>query len=291
MERVYQFLSQIILSTLSVLKVLIRSTFFTKNFKASNNDLFILGNGPSIKKVFDEHLEKLKEKETLCVNKFPDTDVYQKIKPNYYVITSPGYYNKDAIDYNVDVRKKIIAALISKTTWPLICFLPTESKKNKEFINKIKSNQNLKIYFFNTTPIEGIRLISHFLLRKKLGSPRPHNVLIPSILIAINSGFKNIFLLGADHSWLPQISVNDKNEVLINQKHFYDDTTSRPRQMHKNEGLNNRTMDEVLDKFRLSFKSYHDLEKYSENMGSKVINLTPNSFIDAFEKRNINLEV
>jgi len=288
MEKTFIFLSQFLQSALSILKVCIRSSFFLKKHNSDASDLIILGNGPSIKNDFKEHLDFIKSKTTLCVNKFPDTDYYEIIKPEYFIVVSKGFFNDDAVDYNVELRKRIIDALIKKTNWDITFFLPSNAKKNKAFIEKIKSNKYIKLSFFNTTPVEGLTFFNHLFFKLRLGSPRPHNVLIPSILNGINAGFKKIFILGADHSWLPQISVNNKNEVLINQKHFYDENSSTPKQMHKNEGQGNRTLDEVLNKFMLSFRSYHELEKYSKIKNCSIYNSTPTSFIDAFERISID---
>ena len=53
------------------------------------------------------------------------------------------------------------------------------------------------------------------------GMPRPRNVLIPSIMTGISLGFKRIFITGADHGWTKTLSVNDRNEVISVQPHFY----------------------------------------------------------------------
>ena len=288
MEKLYKYFSKCFLSFLSLIKILLRSNIFIKKVRLDKEDVFILGNGPSIKNVFKENTDFLKEKTTICVNKFPDTELYEIIKPDIYVIASKGYFNDDAIDYNVEVRKKIINSLVKRTKWPLLFFLPNSAKKNKAFVQKIKSNKHIKIVYFNMTPVEGLPFLNHLFYKLGLGSPRPHNVLIPSILNAINSGFKKIYLLGADHSWLPQISVNDNNQVMVNQKHFYDEESATPKQMHKNEGQGNRALHEVLEKFMLSFRSYHELESYAISKQCKIYNATPNSFVDAFERISLD---
>ena len=164
-------------------------------------------------------------------------------------------------------------------------FMPVQAKKNKSFVDKITENENISIRYYNTTPVEGLKSLNHFFYSAGLGSPRPHNVLIPSILRGINMGSKNINLLGADHSWIPLLTVNDKNEVLLDQKHFYDENKTTPKQMHKNEGRGNRALHEVLHKWMLSFRSYHELDAYAQKKGTKIYNLTPGSFIDAFERK------
>jgi len=288
METIFKFLILKGASFLSLLKILLRSSFFLKKHKTQKEKtLYILGNGPSFKKDYSNYKEALSTKTLLSVNGFPLNEAFTNLQPTYFIICSPGFYNDKAVDYNVSVRANIISSLIEKTTWPLTFFLPAKARKNSTFINRFKENNNITLSYFNTTPVEGLYPITKLFLSTGLGSPRPHNVLIPAILQAINSGFENLYVLGADHSWLPQITVNDKNEVLINQKHFYDEGTSTPKQMHKNEGQSNRHLHEVLEKFYYSFESYHLLEKYSKDKGCKIINLTKGSFIDAFERESI----
>ena len=47
-------------------------------------------------------------------------------------------------------------------------------------------------------------------------SPNGSNVSIGAIYSAILNGYKEINLLGLEHSWMKDIRVNDKNEVVLN---------------------------------------------------------------------------
>ncbi len=286
-ERTYNIFKELLHSLLSIFKILLRSSFLLKHHKGQSEEVVIIGNGPSVNNVFLDHLDFLRNNTSLCVNGFPLSEYYEKIKPEYYIICSPGYYNQKAVDYNVEVRKEIIQQLISKTSWSVYFFLPQAARKNSQFIDAIKKNKYINIIYYNTTPVEGSACIKHILYRMGLGGPRPHNVLVPSILQMLNSRYKKIYLLGADHSWLPQLSVNDNNEVLLNQKHFYDEKKSTPKPMHKNEGRENRLLHEVLHKFYISFKNYHDLNEYAKSRGAQIINLTEESFIDAFPRKKL----
>ncbi len=287
MEKLFNIIIATTNSILTFLKILLRSTFVISKYKTENEQLFILGNGPSLKHQLPLLESKFRNSSILSVNGFPLSDLFEKIKPNYFIVCSPGFYRNDAVDYNVEVRKNIIKGLVEKTTWPIVFFIPAASRKNKQFTDYINSNQNITLQYYNTTPAEGLKSLKHLFYNMGLGSPRPHNVLIPSILQAINAGYKKIYLLGADHSWLPELSVNDNNEVLLNQKHFYDEHSSTAKQMHKQEGRGNRKIHEVLHKFMLSFNAYHELNEYASTKDSTIINLTEGSFIDAFEKKKI----
>ena len=123
-------------------------------------------------------------------------------------------------------------------------------------------------------------------MKKGWGIPRPHNVLIPAILNIINTGYKKIYLIGADHSWLPLISVNDQNIALVNQQHFYDESENNSEFMHRESRP--RRLHEVLEKLMFAFRSYFDLKDYANSRDVKIYNCTPGSFIDAFERKNLN---
>ena len=58
------------------------------------------------------------------------------------------------------------------------------------------------------------RTLLHFFFSKGLAMPRPHNVLIPSIMNLAYLGYKELYIVGADHSWLSEITVNENNEAL-----------------------------------------------------------------------------
>ena len=116
--------------------------------------------------------------------------------------------------------------------------------------------------------------------------PRPHNVLIPSIATALRLPFRKIYLAGADHSWLPEISVTDDNEVLMHQKHFYDRDVSKAETVKK-EDLNSAHLHTILYHMHVAFRAYFILRDYADSLGKEIINITPGSFIDAFRREKL----
>lgn len=288
MEKIFNYLILLTNSIFTLLKVLIRSSLFIKTPLYKEDKCIILGNGPHLKKVLASEMSLLKSHHLFCVNNFPNTPQFEVCKPSNFIICSHEFFNnKKTIDPNTLLRKQIIASLIEKTTWPLNVFLPIAAKKNKPFVKNIRSNTCIKVYFFNDTPVEGVPMINHFFFRRNLGMPRPHNVLIPSILLSINCGFKEVYLVGADHSWLPLIKVNEQNEALIGQKHFYDEKEVKKEVMYKG-GLKPRRLHEILEKFLYAFRSYFELKDYAEKQGVKIINSTEGSFIDAYTRKPLS---
>ena len=100
--------------------------------------------------------------------------------------------------------------------------------------------------------------------------------------------YKQIYLMGADHSWLPEISVNQENEALINHKHFYDEDVTKPQKM-QDYISRPRKLHEIIHKFYLTFKGYWEIKRYADYKDVSVFNVSEYSMIDAFERKN-NIE-
>ena len=279
------FLKELIESIESLFKVLLLSkrTNIVRNLNLSSDDVVILGNGPSLAGMLTEQIDFLKNKDIVCVNHFPSTDFYEKIKPRYFISGAQDLYLENIEEQFIIQSNKLFNDINERTTWPIIFFFPVEAQRYKRWQNIFAKNKNIQICYYNTTPVEGLKSIRNILFDCKLGMARPHNVLIPSIFLMIWKGYKNIYLWGADHSWLKDISVDEQNNALINQKHFYDETTSRAKVLDwKGEGA--RKLHEIMYKFMTAFASYFVIEDYAKNKKIRIINMTRGSFIDAFER-------
>ncbi len=287
MKKTYlqEFIENLVKSMLTVLKIIIMSKFFLKKCKVKHaHDCIILGNGPSLKGMIKQADEFLEGKDLYAVNFFCKTDLYSELEPKYYVIASETYWYNTINDKNREGRAVIFKELAEKTTWDMILLVPSFAKKFKEWKADLKSNKHIEIYYFNLAPVEGFRFLNHWFFKHNLGLPRPHNVLIPAIKLAIDAEYKNVYLFGADHSWLTDIYVADNNRVYLTQKHFYDEQTATPQVMHQGPTSNIRTLAQVLMKFVHTFNSHFALSQYAKSRKVKVLNATRNSFIDAYER-------
>ncbi len=246
-------------------------------------EIVILGNGPSLKEMITKQIDFLKDKELICVNHFPTTEFYTQLKPRFYMTSAPDLWLDNIDNQFVEASNRLFTAMTEKTNWHIDFFIPFESQKYKRWQNILHENKKIHIFFYNNTPIETWKVLRHFLFRKNFGMTRPHNIMVPSIFNAMNLGYKKIYLFGAEHSWLKDISVNENNQALINQKHFYDEQTSKPQTLDK-RGVGARRLHEILHKFMLAFKGYFVLNEYAKSQNVQILNATPNSFIDAFER-------
>jgi hypothetical protein len=291
------FVLAVIETITSVLKIILLSKI-TFNFKLKSNkeeSLVILGNGPSLNKTLEKE-DFINDKKLLCVNYFGRTDEYEKLKPSYYVVTSLEYFFKEEKEEFAVERRLTLESIANKTNWPLTLFIPAKAKARAGWKQIFKDNRHISIFYFNTTPISGFNFFTNFCYRNNLGMPRPHNVLIPALVLMINLRFPNIYICGADHTWLQELYVNEFNEVLLSQKHFYDERSKKPSQyrdlsfaqpMYHGGSKDTRKLHEVLEKFYYTFRSYWKIKDYAETKEVNIYNVTPISYIDAFKRVDI----
>ena len=267
---------------LSMVKILLQSKWSIRfpNLFSNRDELLILANGPSLNKTIEDGNDFLKGKTLLAVNFFVNSPRFTELRPELYLIADPLFWLVP------EKRQQLFGGLAEKTTWPMTLFIPRRALKNKEWKPLLGGNSQIKIVAYNTTPIEGFQGFCNWVFHKGWGVPRPHNVLIPSIAVGLRLQFKKIYLAGADHSWLPEIRVTDDNVVLMHQKHFYDQGTSKADTV-KQENLQSAHIYTILYHMYVSFKSYHILEAYAQWLGKEIINITPGSYIDAFRRMKI----
>ncbi len=290
--RIQSFLKRLGQTVESIIRIILLSKFKIIIPEKSKifDEVILLGNGPSLNRDLNLHQSFLKNKDLICVNHFPKTELYEKLKPSIFITGAPDLWLDDIEEKFVKQSKELFSSINQKTTWPLSFFIPHEAKKHGRWQSQIQHNENITIYYYNNIPIEGWNLFKNWCFNRHLGMPRPHNVMIPSLMLSIAFGYKTIYLLGADHSWLPEISVTENNEVLINQKHFYDYDTSKGQPLDK-RGTGKRTLPELLYKFMTAFNSYFEIRRYSDHKGVKILNATKNSYIDAFERMKLEDDV
>lgn len=281
-EKGMKWLEQLWQTFLSIVKILLQSKWNTRLPSSFSNpeELLILANGPSLNRTVQESSAFVREKTLLAVNFCVTSPMFEELRPELYLIADPLFWIVP------EKREQLFRSLAEKTTWPMNLFIPTRALKNKEWQPMLAGNPNIRLCIYNTTPIEGFQGFCNWVFTRGWGVPRPHNVLIPSIATGLRLPFKKIYLAGADHSWLPEISVTDDNVVLMHQKHFYDQNKSQAATV-KQENLNSARLYTILYHMYVAFKSYFVLEAYARKRGKEVINVTPGSYIDAFKRMKL----
>lgn len=277
------FINKIFMTLISLSRILLLSGFNSKLKRIkieSIDECYILGNGPSLKKDIYNKLGLLIGKNLIVVNNFASYELYEKLRPNLYVLTDPVYWRENSIRYEANLS--ILDKIIEKTTWKLFIFIPYDGYKKGLIKNKFEGNSLIEVVYYNTRAFDGFDFIRHFLYRKNLSMPTAKNVLLAAIYLSLNLGMKRTNLLGADHSWLTEITVGKDNQVYLIDKHFYDENIDKKPWL-KIDGRR-YLLHEILEDLSDVFRGYHELKLYGETLNADIVNLTQDSFIDAFKR-------
>jgi hypothetical protein len=271
----------------TLVRIALLSRFRVTIPETDQEECILLGNGPSLKQDLEKYAHFPEGKDLICVNHFPSTDLFEKLKPATYITSAPDLWLDDIDKRFVNQSKVLFDNLARRTTWPLEFYIPFEAARHRRWQEQVRANPHITIRYYNNVPMEGWQWFAFFCFNRKWGMPRPHNVMIPSMMIALWKKYRTIYLLGADHSWLKEITVTETNEVLINQKHFYDEHESKSLPLDK-RGKGKRNLAELLYKFMTAFASYFEIRYYAQHRGCKILNATKGSYIDAFERVALN---
>ena len=275
------FINQCANTFVSLIKVILKSKRGSTLPIANTPSCIVLGNGPSLKTSLEKYPDFFTKHALVCVNSFSITEEYTTLKPTYYVILDPGFWYGDS-----DVVTNTIDSLIKKTTWTVYLLVPHLAKQSPKFRELNKHNPNIKINYFNYTVYRGFKSIGYKLYKNNIAMIQSQNVLVGSLFLALNIGFKEIYLFGADHTWHETLYVNDENIVCLKHLHFYDGKEKpdyRPfyKGIHLKETFN---MYEVFTTFAKIFYGYMQVNEYAEFRKAKIYNASEVSYIDAFER-------
>ncbi len=278
-DSVSQFFSRFGSSAKSVAKLLLQSQKSSvKKVAEEGERLIIMGNGPSLRKNIEEDATLLRDSRTMAVNFAANAEEFSILRPDFYLLADPHFFEGKESDPNV---KKLFERLENLVDWDMTLFIPAKRSESSLGLR----NPHIFVQHFNPVGVEGFRWLENAAFGSGRGMPRPRNVLIPAIMIGIQLGFREIYIIGADHSWTSTLEVDSDNCVISVQPHFYKDNNeekARVTSVYRNVRLH-----DILLSMHLAFKSYHTIARYADEKGVKIFNATPDSFIDAFPRKKL----
>lgn len=261
----------------SIGKAMLHSRRTTIRHDATAGRIVVMANGPSLADTIARYGDRLANMPTMAVNFAANTPQFVLLKPRYYVLADPHFFSSGD-----DTNLASLWAALNAVEWTMTLFVPAGRAKQ---CRDMLVNSHVTVASFNPVGVDGFDTISHRLYDLKIGMPRPRNVLIPSIMIAIWLGYKEIDIVGADHTWMQTLSVTDDNEVVSVQKHFYSDSADeQTRVRHEYRGYR---LYQIVESFATAFRSYVEIERYARRRGVNIINCTPGSYIDAFRRSDL----
>lgn len=256
---------------------------YPKPFSCKNLDILV--NGPSLKSDLKKYIKG--NHKILVVNQFVKNNSFQSLRPDYYLIQDPYFWDINVKGHWSEKRESTIKLLNSDVNWDMLLILPNTAKN---FFDKRIKNSNINISYFKEVPLPkyyknkySYNKLGRFLLDRNLISISNSNVLLTAIYIGLFSDSEHISVYGADMSFFKTLSVNQKNNrVGINEEHFYGDEffeISNSKKVFKRTYLSNQ-----LHKWAEIFREFERLSNYADKRGIKIFNKSSYSLIDSLKR-------
>ena len=246
--------------------------------KEKKNKLCLLGNGPSFS-LIEKHLDEFKMFDFCAVNLSVNTDLFFILKPKMLVVVDMIFWKQPELD-----KIKCFWENIQRINWDIQIFFPYDfPSETKKMLEK---NQYITVcrYANNSWEPETktAKTLKMWLYKKGLVSPNCSNVSIAAIYSAILNGYKEINLLGVEHSWMRDIRVNKNNEVILIDRHYYGNS----EQVWRDYDGNPIKLIDFVGSQLVTFTSHMYLRDFAEYMHVKIINRTEDSYIDSYDKKS-----
>lgn len=249
--------------------------------------LVVIGNGPSLNDSIKKQKNAIIANDCVVVNQFCKTDYYTELKPKFYLLADPAYFG--TIDNYTNRLKNIVHGLIesivNKTTWDINLIVPSFAR-DSEFINAVKKNHYIHVYFYNTTNdvVPNSSQMKYEAWDHNQIAPPAQTCLNTCVWLGVFLRYKQIYLIGADTTWIENLHVDQEtNEVYTIDSHFYG--TKRVTLYSDEEGKTPQKLHDELNCISRALSQYWELKYYSDYAGVKVFNASKYSLIDAFERK------
>jgi hypothetical protein len=236
--------------------------FFTKkelkknvNFRGIHNGerCFILGTGPSLNDLKIHELNALKSEVIFGVNSLYKSEIVSGINPNYYTLMDNLYWEQWNHTFKEVVEKY-------KKNPPIFI---TDIRAKKILDNLSENISSIYIY----SKKYPVSKMSEKIDGNIYGAM---NVISFSILTAIYMGFKEIYLLGCDYNAF----------CTAGKGHCYDDK-SEVSQVNYNLAF-------YLKFYWITTEFHYLVAKLARKKNIMIINLTPESLLDAYPRRPLS---
>lgn len=230
--------------------------------------ILIVGNGPSAKTVPPKFIKDWQSgtNHLMTMNTMPFMDERDCVIPDFHVLADPKWKNF------LKEKPAEQEALIYRSNQKLI---------------QLGVNVWVPMNWVDDPRIKPVSKKLSFFSTRRLGrANKPTNVLLPpnsvawtgvrALNIAVYLGYREIYLIGFDNTHFRTLAVNEKNEVVRNPEHFYND--------QKNGYVHNNNLESLLFAQVEALSFYRNLARLISRQGRRIYNIQKDSFIDCIEK-------
>lgn len=247
-------------------------------YEERKKPIYIFGNGPSLKTQIEKmeaNLEKYKDYDCSVVNDFVNYPIFEKIKPKYITMSDPLFFRETK---DKERGRKAMNTFAEKTDWDMIFFIPYRLRFGS-YLEPVRQNAHIKIIPYHDTFYRGKRLtpFASWLFKKGLGNGEFETVVLNAMYAAMMMGYKEINVYGIDHNFFDSLAMTSQNVLCHKYNHFYGEESQ-----WEPVGV---SMLRFLELKETVFRGHLIMEKLAEDIGVKIYNCTPNSLVDAYERK------
>lgn len=221
-----------------------------------NERCFILGTGPSLGQLTSDQIKKLSGETTFGVNSFYKADIASKLRPKYYALTDELYRNE---------WKGVFGEVIDKYSDNPPTFIADPRAKN--VIESLLIDEQPIYIYAKKYPTN--KMSDELTQNTYITS----NVVSTCILAAMYMGFKEIYLLGCDYNAFCNAG----------RSHCYDDEKEL-------EGFS-YNLAFFLKYYWITTEFHYLIAKLAKEKGVKIVNLAPDSLLDAYPRMPVSAVV
>ena len=255
----------------------------------SGDKMIVIGNGPSLNKSIELYGDIISQTTCMMVNESCMTPLFETIKPAFYFLVDPVYYDDENNKHYVPTRNDVIDSLISKTIWPMSIIMPKYAR-GCNLVERLRANNNIKVLYYETNWKIPNNLTQYEAWDENLVIPPGQTVLNTAVWLSIYWGYPETYLIGADTSFLADLRVDQETNVLYTvDTHFYsNEEVYKERYDSQKQRRPVRTnLYTELFSIGTALKAYWELRGYADWKGVKVYNASEYSWIDAFERKKL----
>ena len=246
----------------------------------------IIANGPSARDIVNNRRDLLKDTDLLVLNNFGNQDYFFELKPKYYILLDPIFFDLSFINKGLDEKtnngswnegKKLKENFI-KVDWDMTLLLPS-GWTNTNVLKQYANNTHIKVVQYNATRVLGFDGFQNRMYYRGEGIPSSRNVIIPAMIALGIMGYKTIYLYGCEFSWTKTMDVDHKNgKMFFNDSHLYSNDENR----YFGKGAYLWWLKVITE----DLEATDQVAKFANKYGIHIVNRTKGSFIDSFDYEN-----
>ena len=246
-----------------------------EQFTGEGTDVLIVGNGPSLDIQALKSLDK-KGLEVCFVNFFPlkSPEIFKSIRPEYLCLVDPVFSDSTTHER----AASLIKLLEDSVSWDMTVI--TSQYNPLHF-----SNPHIRTYVLSKRKLcydgqsKGLKKYVFSRYRKNIATPGMQNVMIAACFYFVNKGARRVYLSGLDMSEFKGYTVDENNDIYLSAEHYYSKEKIR-------SDIPRGGFYRLMGAYALMFEEFHYINEYAACRQVEIINLTPCSFVDVFEKKN-----